>query len=491
MEIKAYSFEQNSHTLAEVKRTVAETVKENVIYFESYADPKELFTDLSECIDDTDIILIGVESKVYLKFKPILIKAFNFTPAYSEDIGTAIGDTITDEKLKKAHTLVPNESKELISKDGLYSGFYIKDGEQYIVVFPLIDTVVPYILNNSGLSFFSKAEDKAAVFEEISSHSKASAKAQLLIEKLEKNNIKIAIPSTPAARMLKEDIRACEGYKDYVFFTPFVNDTGIEDPKQYAAQLAKSALELRNTQLGATLSNIFREKKGDEVINYYSFISVATEDKVVVKKLFADAGESIDNLIVEATNELYSMIDKYVDETIFKMTASEDEIAKYEQSLIEAELVSDIKPEEKKNKTGKIVAAIILIVAIALCVVLGLHFGDYFVTSSDAPINENFQNNGNPVVDIPTNTQPAINLNNTVAQLTEIPSETSIFDVTTTLPQIVPNTNYEIIYTPTKKPDSGTTTEKTTTESSTPSTTKEPVTEKPTEPETTEESIDF
>lgn len=493
MEIKAYSFEQNSHAFAEVKRTVAECVKENVVYFESYADPKALFTNLSECIDDTDIILIGVESKVYLKFKPILIKAFNFTPAYSDDIGKVIGDDITDEKLKKAHTLVPNESTELISKDGLYSGFYIKDNDQYIVVFPLIDTVVPYILQNSDLTFFAKAEDKTAVFEEISSHSKASTKAELLIEKLAQNNIRLSIPSTPASRMLKEDIKACEGYGEYVFFTPFVNDTGIEDPKQYAAQLAKSAMELRNTQLGATLSNIFREKKGDEVVNYYSFISVATADKVVVKKLFADAGESIDNLIVEATNELYSMIDKYVDETIFKMTASADEIAKYEQSLIEAEVVSDIKPEEKKSKKGKIIAAILLVIAIALCVVLGLYFGDYFVTSSDAPDAEKLQNNANPVVQNPVITQQQVNPNNTFAQITEIASETSIFGVTTTIPTFAPNTDYNIIYTPNPNTGSNKTTEpKTTEKETTVPTTTEPTTQKPTEaPEPTEEEIIF
>lgn len=487
MEIKAYSFEQNSHTFAEVKRTVAQCVKDSAVYFESYSDPKALFTNLSEYIDSTDIILIGVESKVYLKFKPILIKAFNFTPAYSDAIADIVGDTVADEKLKKAHTLVPNESTELISQDGLYSGFYIKDDDQYIVVFPLIDTVVPYILQNSGLPFFESAENKPEIFEEISNRTKASAKAESLMEKLAKNNIRMAVPSTPAARMLKDDIKACDGYGEYVFFTPFVNDTGIEDPKQYAAQLAKSAMELRNTQLGATLSNIFREKKGEDVVSYYSFISVATTDKVVVKKLFADAGESIDNLIVEATNELYSMIDKYLEETVFKMTASEEDIAKYEQSLIEAEVVADIKPEKKKSKKGVIVAAAVLTLLIALCVVLGLYFGDYFVASSDAPDTDALQNNGNPVVQTTPTTQQQPN--NTFAQLTEIPSETSIFGVTTTLPTFEPNTNYSIIYTPNH--NTNTNTNKTTEPQASEKTTAAPkttVTEKTTEvPKTTEE----
>ena len=91
MKIKAYSFEQNSHTLAQVKVSVAEAIDNGTVYFDSYSDPKLLFAEIGGAIDDADVILIGVESKAYLKFKPILIKAFNFTPAYSEKIENAVG----------------------------------------------------------------------------------------------------------------------------------------------------------------------------------------------------------------------------------------------------------------------------------------------------------------------------------------------------------------------------------------------------------------
>lgn len=493
MTIKAYSFEQNSHAFADIKRNVAETLSDSAIYFESFSDPKAMFTDISEYIDSTDILLLGVETKVYLKFKPILIKAFNFTPAYSENIAKAIGDKISDEKTLKAHCLVPNESTELISKDGLFSGFYIKDGEQYIVVFPLEYDVVPYILENSDLPFFNKEEDKTVSLDEIADSSRASLKASAIISKLKSNNIRISVPSTPAARMLKEDIRACEGYGEYVFFTPFVNDTGIDDPKQYTAQLAKGAMELRSTEIGATVSNIFREKSGDEIICYYAFISVATADKIVVKKLYADAVESVDNLIVEATNELYSMIDKYADEVLFKLSASPDEIAKYEQSRIEAEVVADIKPGKKKAKKKSKVVIIILAVLLSLialvCSILGgLYFVGYFVTASDSPEKEILQQGGIPVQQTqnPTQYNPA----NTVAELTEIASVTSIFDVTTTLPQVQPNTNYNIIY-PNNNNNSSSTTEKES-ETNAPSTTKEqPKTTKPSTSENNEDEIIF
>ncbi len=488
MKIKAYSFEQNSIAFADIKRSVTEKLTDSAVYFESFCDPKAMFTDISEYIETTDIILLGIETKVYLKFKPILIKAFNLTPAYSEAITKAIGDKISDEKALKAHALVPNECTELISKDGLFSGFYINDGEQYIVIFPLDSNIVPYILQESPLPFFTPAEDKTAIFEEISDSSKASSKATLIVDKLKENNLRMSVPSTPAAKMLKEDIRACEGYGEYVFFTPFVNDSGIEDPKEYTAQLAKGAMELRSTEIGATVSNIFREKNGNDVVSYYAFISVATADKIVVKKLFADSGESVDNLIVEATTELYSMVNKYLDEVIFKLGASADEIAKFEQSQIEAEVVADINGGKKKKKKANKVLIILLAVLLSLialaCAVLGIfYFGGYFVKPSDAAETDVYQQSGRPPE---TQNANQFNPGNTVAELTEIASATGIFDVTTTLPQPQPNTNYNIIY-PNNNNNNNNNNSNPTTE---PSTKDEPTTQKPvpstTEPQTEE-----
>ena len=70
MNIKAYSFEHNSHTLAEVKRAVADQLDCPGVYFESYSDAKEMFADINENIDSADVILIGVESKALLRGNP-------------------------------------------------------------------------------------------------------------------------------------------------------------------------------------------------------------------------------------------------------------------------------------------------------------------------------------------------------------------------------------------------------------------------------------
>ena len=335
------------------------------------------------------------------------------------------------------------------------------------------------------------------------SEEKASPKAENIVSKLVKNDLKLAIPSTPAAKVLKEDIRSCPNYENNVYFTPYVNDTGVEDPKEYAAQLAKGSMDLRNADIGATVSNIFREKKGDSVVNYYSFISVATADKIVVKKLFANVGEEVDNLIIEATNELYSMIDQYADEVLFKRNATEEEKAKYEQALIEAEFEADKRPTASIGKKGTIVAIIALIIAVIVCVILGFKFGGYFVTPSDAPEKESIQAGGTVANTIPSTTLGVIpeatekETTTKKSEITELTSEeessTSIFDVPATSQLTpVPETNRPVInYTPNTNTAPVTTTEQQTTQEQT---TKEETTKKPkptTEPATTMDSFEF
>ena len=503
MKIKAFSLEQNGFSLATVKQEVVTKLNESGVYFEGFSDANELFKEISAVLENTQVILIGVEQDSYLKFKPVLIKAFNFTPAYSEKIEAAIGSAILDEKVLKAHTLVPNECIELISPDGLYSSFYVKSADQYIVVFPLIEESIGDILLNSGLPFFKAPERKFKVYEDIMSEEKASPKAENIVSKLVKNDLKLAIPSTPAAKVLKEDIRSCPNYENNVYFTPYVNDTGVEDPKEYAAQLAKGSMDLRNADIGATVSNIFRERKGDSVVNYYSFISVATADKIVVKKLFANVGEEVDNLIIEATNELYSMIDQYADEVLFKRNATEEEKAKYEQALIEAEFEADKRPTASIGKKGTIAAIIALIIAVIVCVILGFKFGGYFVTPSDAPEKESIQAGGTVANTTPSTTLGVIpeatekETTTKKSEITELTSEeessTSIFDVPATSQLTpVPETNRPVInYTPNTNTAPVTTTEQQTTQEQT---TKEETTKKPkptTEPATTMDSFEF
>ena len=84
MIIKAFSFEQNSYKNADTKRAVADELSEAGVYFESYSEAGALFTDISTALNEADALLIGVDVSMFLKFKPVLIKAFGFAPAYSE-----------------------------------------------------------------------------------------------------------------------------------------------------------------------------------------------------------------------------------------------------------------------------------------------------------------------------------------------------------------------------------------------------------------------
>lgn len=503
MKIKAFSFERDSLLNADIKSDIAKRLTDEAVYFESFKDPNELFKAISDSLTKANVILLGVEEQLYLKFKPIVIKAFSFTPAYSEKIEQQIGGKITDEKLLKAHLLVPDECVEILTDNGLYSGFYVSSNGQYIMVFPLNRELSFQILDKAKLPFVKPPQNRSELLDSLTKNT-ASEKSEALLKKLKENGLKLAIPSTPAASLFKDDIKAAGSYENNVFFTPFVNDTGAGDKKEYAAELAKGALELRASDIGAAVSNIFREKDGDEIKSYYAFISIATNEKTVIRRLIADGDENVESLIVEATAELYSLIERYTDELIFKRKASEEEKRKYEAAQIEAEFKADSRPTAALGKKGTVIAVTALAAAVIICIILGFKFGGYFVSPSDDPEESQLQNNPNQTMENPSAgniySVPENSETETMSVFTSETDTTSIFDVRATLPEIdddntpvytpTPETTRKNSVSTTKKPEVKTTATPTTTKPKTttaPQTTQED-TESTPEPSSTEAS---
>lgn len=482
MKIKAFSFERDSFTLSDVKKSVIETLDGAGLYFESFSNANAFFEAVSSSMDDNDAVILGIESSLYLKFKPILIKAFNFTPAYSSRIQSRIPGSISDEKTRKAHMLIPNESSELLTPDGLYSGFYIISEGKHIVVLPLKKELSVNLLKNTDFPFIKRKTISVVSVDEEPTDD-ILVKAEAVIQKLVEYDLTVAIPTTPAAATLQDRLNTIDG-GDRIIFTPFVNDKGVTEPKEYSAELARGAKELRNAEIGATISTIFREKKGDITLSYYAFIGVAIEDKVVVRKLIATADESVPNLVKEATIELYNLIDKYIDEYVFKADAPEEEIEKYETAQIESEVAAEMRPTASLSRNGMIAAIAILVLAVVACIAVGFKFSDYLVSNDDDPEAEVLQQQVEttpstsqgggelpPKTTVPVPSSTTENADNNSTSTTKKPNQitefvspleptSSIFDVEENQ---IPNTTR-----PQQKP---TTTKPTTTK---PTTTKEP-----------------
>ncbi len=418
LKIKAFSFERDSFTLSDVKKSVIDTLDGAGLYFESFSNANSFFGAVSSSMDDNDVVILGIEGSLYLKFKPILIKAFNFTPAYSSRIQSRIPGSISDEKTRKAHMLIPNESSELLTPDGLYSGFYVISEGKHIVVLPLKKDVSVNLLKNSDFPFIKRKTISVVSVEEEPTDD-ILEKAEAVVKKLVEHDLTIAIPTTPAAATLQDRLNSIDG-GDRVIFTPFVSDKGITEPKEYSAELARGAKELRNAEIGATISTIFREKKGDITLSYYAFIGVAIEDKVVVRKLIATADESVPNLVKEATIELYNLIDKYIDEYVFKAEAPEEEVEKYETAQIETEVAAEMRPTASLSRNGMIAAIAILVLAVIACVAVGFKFSDYLVSTDDEPETEVLQQQ----VDTSATTQGGGELPPKVTLTEEVPSTT-------------------------------------------------------------------
>ncbi len=449
MKIKALSFERDSFTLSDIKNSIADSVDSAGIYFESFSDANKFFEAVSDSVNYNDALILGIENTLYLKFKPILIKSLNLTPSYSQKILEKLPNAVSDEKLKRAHMLVPDEAFELLSDNGLYSGFYFLSEGKYIAVIPLKDGVSVELLKNSDLPFIKRKTISVVSLDEEPTDN-ILEKAKVIVKKLVDNDLKLAIPTTPAALTLQERLNTIEG-SERVLFTPFVSDKGVTEPKEYSAELARGAKELKNCEIGATISTIFREKKGDITLSYYAFIGVAVEDKVIVRKLVASADESVPNLVKEASIELYNLIDKYIDELIFKSDASEEEIEKYENAQIESEFAKEMRPTASLSRQGMFIAIAILALAVLICGVVGFKYSNYLVSNSDEPETEVLQqvdsatqktekeeSTTKPV----STTSPEENFSE-LDNVLDTTTTTSIFNVDPTKPPItyIPNNN--------------------------------------------------
>ena len=432
MKIKAFSFERDSFTLSDVKKSALETIYGAGLYFESFSNANAFFEAVTHSFEDNEVVILGIESSLYLKFKPLLIKALNFTPSYSSRIQSRIPATISDEKTRKAHMLIPNEASEILSPDGLYSGFYIASEGKYIVVLPLKKDLTVNLLKDSDFPFIKKKTISVVSVEEEEKTDDILEKATAVVEKLNEYDLTIAVPATPAALTLQDRLKTIDG-GDRVIFTPFVNDKGITDPKEYSAELARGAKELRNAAIGATISTIFREKKGDITLSYYAFIGVAIDDKVVVRKLVASANESVPNLVKEASVELYNLIDKYIDEYVFKAEAPEEEIEKYETAQIETEVAAEMRPTASLSKNGMIAAIAILALAVVACVIVGFKFSGISDATDDKPETEALQQIE------PTTSGGELPLSTTKPSSTTEPSTTT--PVSTTKPTTTKSSN--------------------------------------------------
>jgi len=110
----------------------------------------ELLTALSDAVKRSNLILVLITKNEYIKIKKIVSKSLGIELVRNASVSKKLG-RLAEDKQFQLHDNFPKGSVVLDSKDSLYSGFYLKSGNQCIVFSPLDTVRTEGILEKAGI----------------------------------------------------------------------------------------------------------------------------------------------------------------------------------------------------------------------------------------------------------------------------------------------------------------------------------------------------
>lgn len=326
--------------------------------FENAENMRDFFGLLQDALENDELIVTAVDVKHYAMLKNAFIQAFETDVIYDPSVLNMLeSNDEMDDETRKQFSEFPEPATVFLSKDGLYSGFGIENGSQFVLFLPIDNERINHILRNGAVPFLAQNIKTSEVQNYISAAKQfGDAKVSKAVERLMESGSVVAINGTPNAEILKSCGDNTENFDNVFIFTPHVEDKGDVNATEYAAQLAKVSLDLSAANIGASISEIY-----DSGEARYICIAVANNESAVVRKLYMSDGETEYAFIESAALELIELIG--------------EKAAGLRSVGIEiSEASNQISDDDKKPAGKKPVAimAIILGIIILLCAVLGI-----------------------------------------------------------------------------------------------------------------------
>ena len=356
----ALNFDKNmpfARFQARVVSSISMYSEENAT-FEVFESMQELFGALQDALENDELIITAVDTKHYNKLKSALMQALETEVQYNSTILNMLeNDEEMDDKTRKEFSSFPEPATVFLSKDGLYSGFGIENGEQYLMLVPIDNERINLILRNGVVPFLSKNIETVAGDEFLSENKfYDNEKVAIAVRRLIDSQSIVAVNGTQNAEILKSCGDSVEDFDSVFVFTPHVEDKGEVNATEYAAQLAKVSLDLSAANIGASISDIYNAGNAKFIC-----IAVANDESAIVRKLYMAEDETEEAFIESAAIELIELI---------------GEKASGVRSVgIEISDGPELIPEEEKKPTNKksmIILAAILGAIVVLCAVLGV-----------------------------------------------------------------------------------------------------------------------
>ena len=342
---------------ARVVSSISMYSEEN-LSFEIFESLQDIFGALQDALENDEIIITAVDTKNYNKLKSALMQALETEVHYNSTILNMLeSDEDMDEKTKKAFSAFPEPATVFLSKDGLYSGFGIENGEQYLMLVPIDNERINLVLRNGVVPFLSKNIETVSGDEFLSENKfYENEKVAIAVRRLIESESIVAVNGTQNAEIIKSCGDNIDGFDEVFVFTPHIEDKGEVNATEYAAQLAKVSLDLSAANIGASISDIYTAGNAKFIC-----IAVANDESAIVRKLYMAEEETEEAFVESAAIELVELI---------------GEKASGVRSVgIEITEGPELIPDDEKKPTNKksmIIFAAVLGAIILICAILGV-----------------------------------------------------------------------------------------------------------------------
>lgn len=181
-----------------------------------------------------------------------------------------------------------------------------------------------------------------------------------------------ALSVSPAAEKLCSLLPSMEEIK----FLSSALERKNSTPKNYAANLAKDALQRSDAKIGASITNAFKVQSNGET-KIFVCVAVADSEAAKVKKIYAQPGESALSLTACALDAVLDMI---------KGQAVRGKTILTEENRKE---ISNPSPSVAKGTRKKLLIGTACAGAAALALCLGVAVGGIFINPSEIPVSTN------------------------------------------------------------------------------------------------------
>lgn len=349
-----------------------------VLSFRTFNETKNFFGEMGKAFNRASVIVAAADEKAFLEQKWNLLKALGLKSEICPAVQNVMRESATvPDASMKAHALMPKEAALFLSADGLYSGFAVRSGKQTLLFLPLSENRTQDIVTDGVRRYFeARAKQDAAAQVPEQAQPPVSAPVELPDNNLRfaqtalllaDNEMAVAFARTETNVYIQNGMRNNPHCGDS-FVPAEATADSRESVTERMACLAEAARQEIGTALGAAISNIYSlgGNKG-------MFINVALADRKTahVRKITGDPEMSAADLVVLATDELFSMVQSYL---------RGDPFPPEDAQLIPAELFRNTpeiaQENQKKKRSTGIKIILCVLIAVILCVLIGFYFKD-------------------------------------------------------------------------------------------------------------------